>query len=191
MNDELEEGEVAIDSLETDVQDVLNPLPTKCSNFQELKTHKEKKKVKKSKNSILSLKPPSNQFFLEPTPNKVESPEDPFPSNPGPYERIEKKYIIFCFVKNLPFSLELKSKENNILVKTKMSLLPQHIKPNLVNSFEKVKRIYFLISHNKGSCQKGNDCTFSHDIQVGQPDVIMNFLITYLIISTRLYVNFM
>ncbi len=33
MNDELEEGEVAIDSLETDVQDVLNPLPTKCSNF--------------------------------------------------------------------------------------------------------------------------------------------------------------
>jgi len=33
MNDELEEGEVAIESLETDVQDVLNSLSIKRSNF--------------------------------------------------------------------------------------------------------------------------------------------------------------
>jgi len=118
------------------------------------------------------LKTYPKQLFLEPTPNKTGSPEDPFTSNPNPYERIEKKYIIFIFIQNLPFPLELKLKANHILVKAKTSLLPQPIKLNLVNSIEKVKKMFPHILNQKGSCQKGDDCTFSHDIAVGLPDVL-------------------
>ena len=57
----------------------------------------------------------------------------------------------------------IKNSEINLMKNKKlMRWLPLLIKQNHVNFIKKAKQ-YILINEQKGACQKGKDCPYSHD----------------------------